>query len=304
MRYVPFLDDMQMFSCQQMTQKLWSDGRCLEDRYARLKALPKTHISMAGLVEHNGDVLCSLKRYLFKLRLQQKPLAVLGLGAIFTMEAHRNQRLATKLINIVLNEAKKAGARAALLFSDIGSTYYERFGFRALDALDISIDVSAISMSSSLLQVRAAQRYDVDMLINFFHNSFATNSCHNFRHREDWLFFRTLNGPVNDMIINDGSQDVGYVTFSTDTASRSLQLHEFFLAQEYHADLLAHLGAIAQTHGLQIIRGFKPYQTLTHPSVFMNARKDVLPMIRALDDNLSIASMPKEHFWFGSLDSF
>jgi len=56
------------------------------------------------------------------------------LGAIFTPRAQRGRGNAAAAVRAALAAASEAGDKAAMLFSDIGTRYYESFGFREIPA--------------------------------------------------------------------------------------------------------------------------------------------------------------------------
>lgn len=83
----------------------------------------------------DGDeILSSLKIYRPRLQLLGEDVDGIVLGAIFTPRAHRRRGYAAAAVRAALDLGHAAGARAALLFSDIGTRYYDAFGFREIPA--------------------------------------------------------------------------------------------------------------------------------------------------------------------------
>lgn len=115
------------------TWRIWSDGLTRE-AYARYnEAQMKTpwgrrSLDRMALVEA-GRVLSSAKRYMLRARIDNRGIRVLGIGAVFTPPVLRSRGGATALIERLLEGARRDGMDAALLFSEIGASYYERFGF-------------------------------------------------------------------------------------------------------------------------------------------------------------------------------
>jgi GNAT superfamily N-acetyltransferase len=115
------------------TWRIWSDG-LTRDAYARYnEAQMKTpwgqrFLDRVALVD-GARVLSSAKRYTLGARLDGRHIRVLGIGAVFTPRALRSRGSAAALIERLLEDARGAGIDAALLFSEIGAGYYERFGF-------------------------------------------------------------------------------------------------------------------------------------------------------------------------------
>jgi predicted N-acetyltransferase YhbS len=118
------------------TWRIWSDGLS-RGAYARYNAgqmqtpWGRRHLDRVALVD-NGRVLSTAKRYALRARLDGRVTRVLGIGAVFTPPALRGRGAAAALVNGLLEEARQEGVEAALLFSEIGASYYERFGFSAI----------------------------------------------------------------------------------------------------------------------------------------------------------------------------
>ncbi|PYR94821.1 MAG: hypothetical protein DMF84_04115 [Acidobacteria bacterium] len=115
------------------TWRIWSDG-LTRDGYARYNAAQmktpwgRECLARVALVD-GGRVLSSAKRYMLRARLDDREIRVLGIGAVFTPPALRSRGSAAALIERLIEDARSDGTDAALLFSEIGATYYERFGF-------------------------------------------------------------------------------------------------------------------------------------------------------------------------------
>ena len=100
----------------------------------------QTHLARVALVE-GGRLLTSAKRYRFTTRLDGREALAVGIGAVFTPQAERGRGHATRLIEQLCDEAREDGCALAMLFSEIGSAYYERLGFRVVahSASDITV---------------------------------------------------------------------------------------------------------------------------------------------------------------------
>ncbi|MFB3117751.1 MAG: GNAT family N-acetyltransferase, partial [Myxococcota bacterium] len=82
----------------------------------------------------DGEILSSLKIYRPKLQLLGQCGRAIVLGAIFTLRAQRRRGHAAAAVRAALDAGYAAGSRAAMLFSDIGTRYYDAFGFREIPA--------------------------------------------------------------------------------------------------------------------------------------------------------------------------
>ncbi len=120
----------------------------------------REHLQRVGLVE-GGVVVASAKRYLFDAVLDGQPVRVLGIGAVFTSEARRGRGLAARLIEQMMAEARDAGCGLALLFSEIGSAYYERLGFTVVPREIVTITVPRTRRGAPGTMVRALEPGDL-----------------------------------------------------------------------------------------------------------------------------------------------
>lgn len=101
----------------------------------------RAHLDRVALVE--GDrVLSSAKRYRMELSIDGRPARTLGIGAVFTPPDLRGRGFARVLLDRLLDGGVSEGFDLALLFSEIGASYYERAGFVALprDTLRLAVD--------------------------------------------------------------------------------------------------------------------------------------------------------------------
>lgn len=118
------------------TYDTWHDGLA-RPAYGRLYAAQvatpwgRAHLRRLALVE-GDEVLASAKLYAFDAVLDGRPIAVAGIGAVFTQPASRGRGVARALVERLLERAAADGADLALLFSEIGPDYYARLGFDAI----------------------------------------------------------------------------------------------------------------------------------------------------------------------------
>lgn len=139
-RLVQATDD-QVCSLYRESHALWGTGLTLT-AYGRLweeiRRLPWAARNARFLVwlDEGGGVLSSLKLYRPLVRVGGRTSRASVLGAVFTPRALRGRGHAATMLRSVVEQARRRGDPIVLLFSDIGSTFYERFGFRALPAQD------------------------------------------------------------------------------------------------------------------------------------------------------------------------
>jgi predicted N-acetyltransferase YhbS len=142
------------------TYPLWGEGLSREayGRWNRAQLETpwgRSHLSRVALGD-GTHLLSSAKRYLLEARVTDRITPVVGIGAVFTPPGQRGRGHAAGLIEAMLEDAQARGCRLALLFSEIGSAYYERLGFQVLPRQVLTIDVVRRPGAPALL-VRAGE---------------------------------------------------------------------------------------------------------------------------------------------------
>ena len=145
------------------TWTLWHDGLARPAYASYNDAQLRTrwgaaHLARIGLVE-DGELLASAKRYYLTLSIDNARVPALGIGAVFTPPERRGRGHAPALIERLCDDARKQGCRAALLFSEIGTTYYERLGFTVIPHATSDIVVRSRDGAPAVL-VRAGEEAD------------------------------------------------------------------------------------------------------------------------------------------------
>jgi GNAT superfamily N-acetyltransferase len=83
-----------------------------------------------------------------------------GFGAVFTPEPVRGRGHATRLLEMLIDRERKAGALMASLFSEIGADFYERLGFRTIPLDEVTVTIKRKDGSPAML-VRAGEERDL-----------------------------------------------------------------------------------------------------------------------------------------------
>lgn len=152
------------------TYPLWGEGLSRRAYGQWNLAQSKTawgrdHLHRVGLVD-GDDVVASAKRYLFDALIEGKPAKALGIGAVFTPERHRGRGLAPQLIDQMLADGEARGCTVAVLFSEIGATYYERLGFTTMPRTLVTIDIPRTRRGAPGTMVRAVTPGDLPEIAN------------------------------------------------------------------------------------------------------------------------------------------
>ncbi len=96
---------------------------------------------LLGLFD-GARLLSAMKAYRLEGQFEGTPMLIRGVGAVFTPPSLRRHGYAEKMMRLSLARFASEGSQAALLFSDIGTRYYEKVGFRVLESADCKVDAS------------------------------------------------------------------------------------------------------------------------------------------------------------------
>ncbi len=133
------------------THALWGEGMALDAYVAFVFAQmesPWGRENFRYLVWKEGRVvLSSLKLYRLEVRFGARRMMLGGIGAVYTPCAQRGRGHARAMLAAVLDRVRAEGAGGALLFSDIGTAYYQALGFHPLPSHEFSVPLRAIPMS-------------------------------------------------------------------------------------------------------------------------------------------------------------
>lgn len=119
----------------------------------------REHLHRFALLDDNGHVLASAKRYRYDIRLDSRDGWMSGIGAVFTPPDRRGHGYAGHLIERLLDEVRRDGALMASLFSEIGAGFYQRLGFSAVPFDEVTVRVTRKDGAPAML-VRAGDDRD------------------------------------------------------------------------------------------------------------------------------------------------
>lgn len=148
-----------------LTYPIWNDGLSrraygqwneaqLRTRWGRQR------LRRVALVDDEGRLLSTAKRYRFDARLDGRAIQVTGIGALFTPAEQRGRGYAAGLIEHLLEQERADGVALAALFSEIGPDYYTRLGFVPAPLDEVTVTVRMKDGAPAML-VRAGDDRDV-----------------------------------------------------------------------------------------------------------------------------------------------
>lgn len=151
------------------TFALWNDGLSRAHYGKSWAAQLKTpwgaaHLDRVALVD-GPHVVSSAKRYDLSLRLDGRIRRVLGIGAVFTAEAHRGRGAGRELLTRMLETAVTEGQEFAMLFSEIAPAFYERLDFVPVPLTEWVIEVDQKRGGAPAMLVRSGDDRDLPNII-------------------------------------------------------------------------------------------------------------------------------------------
>lgn len=171
------------------TYSLWNDGLTRE-RYGQYNRAQfstpwgAARLRRVGLVE-GGRLLASAKRYSLHARLDGRLVPVLGIGAVFTPPDLRGRGLARRLLDALLEQGRVEGRTLALLFSEIGSAFYERLGFRVVPVREADLAVTIAAGAPAML-VRSGEPADLPFIAEM-HGALSERARFALAYDPDWI---------------------------------------------------------------------------------------------------------------------
>lgn len=212
------------------TYEIWHEG-LTRKAYAQLNAAQMrtawgaTHLHRVALVDAQGHLLSSAKRYRLDATFDGRPVRVCGIGAVFTPQAKRGRGHASALIEQLLHDEAASGTDFALLFSEVGPAFYERLGFATVVLDEVTVRVDVKRGGSPAMLVRAGTDADLPA-IAAMHDKRAAGARFAPRHDPAYLQFglarkRLLAGlgkvgqrQVEFFVAEEGASAVAYLVLS------------------------------------------------------------------------------------------
>ncbi len=284
-----------------MSHELWSGGKTLDERLARLAAFENEYpgaLRHVGLVSPSGGVVSSAKLYSCSIAIKGTVIPLVGLGAVFTDPEYRNRGYAAQMIRQCISEAEHDAKGGVMLWSDIGAPYYEKLGFVRLPLVRQRY---AVASTGQDFLMRFATSKDRSKMTNLFGRQISPLIVTCLRPLEVWDFYRQLNG-AKDYIVEDPSgRFAGY--FSAAAYGDYLWVDEALAEPQGGERVWSAIVKLAIDSNVKNIQSWcQPFGVLPIPEMMVQVQKP-LPMIRLFKQSLPSHLKPTTSF-FGSLDHY
>ncbi|MBK9259666.1 MAG: GNAT family N-acetyltransferase [Polyangiaceae bacterium] len=311
--FVPELDERLVAEAASHTHEIWSGGFSLDGHIERtkdqLRRAGRDILRYVGLVDETG-LVASIKRYGLVVHAPGVgPVPAIGIGAVYTRKDARRKGAAATLLRWLLEDARSTGHALALLYSEIGTAYYERLGFVALPSYEHA--ASAIDFpDATSLEIRPAGAADEELIIRLHEASWDPSVVRIVRTPEHLRYFRYRNtadcawmlhrnGSVVGYLIagiHDGTRDDG-----VNASSRTLWVDEWAAPGISTADVFGAIRVIAQRESApRVAAWLSPWHAF--PPFTATPRHDTIAMACPL--NAPISTIDPHQTFFGSLDHF
>ena len=150
------------------TYPVWNEGlsrRAFSQWNAAQMRTPwgRQRLTRFALLDDRGQLLASLKRYRYDIRIDGRESWMCGIGAVLTPPEHRGRGHAAALIEQVLEKERRDGAAAAGLFSEIGEAYYSRLGFVRVPIDEVTVNIRRTDGAPAML-IRAGTERDYNAI--------------------------------------------------------------------------------------------------------------------------------------------
>lgn len=292
--------------------EFWADVR--ETGWAR------DHYRHLVWTDGRGGILSSLKLYRPEVRLGSRRVHAAGIGAVFTPVRHRRKGHAAAMLRAVLQESRRRGDSFAILFTDIGTEYYGRLGFRALPAFEVWGRLPSRLRAAAGLSLRPMSTEDLGQVLEAHDAWCAPRSFAFLRDQQHWAylmvrassFYRRYDGSDlaqrYRLALRDG-RFCGYLVAVEGVGQwvvREVGAADGDLA--VMADILRAGGIEARAAGLQQVYGWLApglAELLPEWRLRTEPRKQAIPMVVALDAGFAWQDLgPGDEAFLPFLDQF
>ena len=277
-------DDKQRLAAYRNVHEFWDGGRTLEDHLAWRSTSPQHNRARWYVGCLQGEVVVSLGSYPVRLRIGSHETGGIMIGAVHTLPEQRGNGFAPALLGWVENKEKSLQVTISMLFTDIGTEYYGRFGYRECPSWELQLATGDIEACWQL--ERVDRREHRDELRCLYENSTRCDELALVRDEEYWDYI--LHKQPEDLTFlaeDENGELAGYVRIRCRESEWVIQ--DWGLAtpgDENLTSLVLAVAARANREGAVQLNGWMPSWPAGNPAIEFKSRAGLNhTMIKSLD---------------------
>ncbi len=276
--------DDQRLAAYRNVHEFWDGGRTLEDHLAWRSTSPQHNRARWYVGCLNGEVVVSLGSYPVQLQVESELLDGIMIGAVHTIPRERGNGFAPALLGWVEEEEKSRQATLSMLFTDIGTEYYARFGYQECPSWEVRVETARAQASWHLQQVDAGEH--AGQLRRYYETSTDTDALALVRDGNYWDYvFRKQPEDITFLAEDESGEQTGYIRVRCRESTWTIQ--DWGLADQSDEKLTAitlALAVRAGQHGCSQLEGWMPRWQAGTPAIQFESRAGMNhTMVKSLD---------------------
>ncbi len=302
-------DDGERLQAHENCYDVWSLGLSLPEHVARREnsALHRRARWIVGCIE--GRVVAALASHPLRFLLHGRSYQGIGIASVHTLQEHRGQGIAQRMVRWIESFEQREGARISTLFSDIEPRYYERLGYTRCPAhmgtaeSDVTDRAGGPAADGGLEPVPAGEAFSqrVPRLAEIYASDHGRRALAIDRTPEYWEHLAARQPRAEQFwFVDRAGRESGYVWLTTADQKMVLQDHAVRGGDAENREMLMRLViSLAHQRGLTQVGGWMAAGPPMAELFTISPRKDEITMVKPLDLSLSIdgATIDSTDWW-------
>ncbi len=283
-------DDDQRLATYRNVHEFWDGGRTLEDHLAWRSISPQHNRAHWYVGCLDGEVVVSLGSYPVQLRVENELLDGIMIGAVHTIPSQRGNGFAPSLLGWVEEQEKSRRATLSMLFTDIGTEYYARFGYRECPSWEVRVETARVQACWQLQQVDA--RENAKLLRRYYETSTDADTLALVRDEDYWDYvFRKQPEDITFLAEDESGEPAGYIRVRCRESAWTIQ--DWGLANQADENLTAITLAVAvqaEREGCPLLGGWMPRWPAGTQAIQFESRAGMNhTMVKSLDETRELS---------------